>query len=141
VVQERVDVLDDLEYALVPLLVAERLPRRVADILVVGLVLVDRVLCELEMRSKRAIAEDCAADAGTECQDDLEPVPLDDAESLDLGVVEQARRLAQTMRQSVRQRIANPAFALEVRRRNDPAIPHNSRKADGNAVVGRERRR
>src|SRR6266851_6947466 len=84
IVHERVDVLDDLEHALVPLPAAERLARGVADILIVGLVLVDRVLRQLEVWRERPVAEDRAADAGAERQHNLEPLPLDDPQPLDL---------------------------------------------------------
>jgi hypothetical protein len=47
-----------------------------------------------------------AADAGAERQNDVEPLPLDDPQSLDLGVVKQAGLLAETTCKSLLQRRA-----------------------------------
>ena len=49
---------------------------------------------QLEVRRQGAVAEDRTADAGAERQHDLQPLPLDDPQSLDLGVIEQAGRFA-----------------------------------------------
>jgi hypothetical protein len=53
-------------------------PRLAADVFVVSLALVDRMLRQLEMGREPTLAEDRAAHAGAERQHDLEAAPRDD---------------------------------------------------------------
>jgi len=64
----------------------------VAELLVVGLPVPERVVGKLEVRRQEAVVEESAAETGAEGEGQLEAGAGDDRRSLDLGVVEHERR-------------------------------------------------
>src|SRR6267143_4263461 len=86
--------LDHFRHSLIPSLLALLLPSGVPDIFVVGLAPAHRVMPALEMRHDLAVAEERGAGAGAERQHHFQPVPLDRAKTLNVGVVEDTYRLS-----------------------------------------------
>ena len=56
------------------------------------------MLCQFEMWHQYAVTEYCGAGAGAKRQNDLQSSPFYDSKTLNLGVVEQSNRLAETLR-------------------------------------------
>src|SRR5206468_1338443 len=112
----------DLEHsvdAAVPLVHALCGQRGSSEILIIGLVLPDRMLSELEMRHQLALAIDCAAEARPQRQHAFEALALDDAKPLHLGVVQHANWLAQAPLELCGQRKVMQVGGPEIRRGND----------------------
>src|SRR5688572_6474432 len=65
-------VVDRAQHTLLPLVVADLLARRVAELLVVRLALAERLVRDLEMRAQAAVLEQRRAEAGAERDDHLD---------------------------------------------------------------------
>ena len=127
----------DLEHsvdAAVPLVHALCGERGSSEILIIGLVLPDRMLSELEMRHQLALAIDCAAEARPQRQHAFEALALDDGKPLHLCVVQHANRLAQAPLELCGQRKVMQVGGPEIRRGNDAAMLDHSGEPDGNAI-------
>ena len=137
VVQERVDGLNRLQNVSVPFLLSVTMQRLVAGVLIVGLSVVERVLRQLQMWRKPSIRKHGAADAGPQRQDDLQATARNDAQTLDLCIVEQPRRALQTLRHGRFQRVSAPGLLAEVGRSHDMAAAHDTGESDGDPVEAR----
>src|SRR5579864_3987658 len=140
IMQQGVDDIERFADAAAPFLGTMRSPRFIADIVVIGLALVDRMMCQLKMRGEMAVREDGAAYAGAEREHYFEPAPRDDAEPLHFRIIEQTRRLAEAARDCHLEWIVFPRLCGEMRRRDDMAATDHARKADGNPVERRQPR-
>jgi hypothetical protein len=139
IVKERIEDLDRLADAVAPFLRTLAPQGLAPDIIVIGLVVVDRMLRQFEMRHQHAIAEYRSASAGAERQHDLQSSPLDDSEALDLGVVVQTNRLAETLGQGGGQWEIAPWAVTEMRRREGSPIADHARKSHGNSIESGQR--
>jgi len=126
--------------ALVPCLVAFSVERGVADIFVIGLFAVDRMMREFEMRQDPPVLEERRAGAGPERQHHFDPSTFDRAEPLHVGVVHDPHRLFPALGQCLLQVEAGPDFGAEMRCGQHPPVAHHARKPDRGAVELPKRR-
>src|SRR5712671_3951855 len=113
---------------------------RVADVFIIGLVSADRVMGELEMRHDLTVAKYRGAGAGPERQHHFDPPALDGAKTLDIGIVENADRLAQMLREHRLQIEIRQAFGAEIGSGQNPPVAHITRKPDRHPLEVAERR-
>lgn len=84
-------VVDQRVHAPAPFFNALAMQRGVADVLVVGLPLPDRMLGQFQMRHEIAVPEQRGANPGAERENHLEAIAFDEAEALYIGIVQHAR--------------------------------------------------
>src|SRR5690606_35971001 len=109
------DVLRDAAHAAAPVLATELLERVAADVVLVGLLALERVVAELEVRHQAAVEEERRAHPRAERDHHLDALALDDAEPLHVGVVRDADRPAELLLERLRELELRPV-AVEVRR-------------------------
>src|SRR5580765_5035158 len=78
VVEQGVQDGDDVFQARIPFLAPDLLEFTVAEILVVSPIVVDRMMCQLQMRRDLAVTEEGTAEPGAEGDNELEALALDD---------------------------------------------------------------
>ena len=113
--------------------------RRVADVFVVGLVAVHRVMRQLEVRHDLPVVKDRRAGAGAEGQHHLDALALDRAKALHIGIVHHAHRLLPALGERGLQIETGPQIGAEIGRGQHPPVAHGAGEADRNAVEGAER--
>src|SRR5258708_39641916 len=96
------DLRDGELEPLAPAPLADDLERVLAELLLVRLALAERVVAELEVGDEHAVEKEARADSGAERDGELDPLPLDRAVALHVGVVGDVDRL----RDSARERAA-----------------------------------
>src|SRR5579885_1446248 len=79
---------------------------------------------KLEMRHDFTVTENRRAGAGAEGQNHLDAPPRDRAKTLDIGIVENAHRLAPAAAQRLLQIKAAQGFGAEIGGGNDPPVPN-----------------
>src|SRR4051812_44127524 len=79
-------IADRLLDALVPSLAADFLARRIAELLVVGLAIAERMMGELEMRCQAAIEVEPGAEPSPQRHHHLDPLAGDHRQALQVGV-------------------------------------------------------
>ena len=93
--EQRVELGDRLADPGVPAVVADVLAGPLAQLLVVGLALAERLVGDLEVREEGAVEEQRGAEPGAEGDDELEALALDHRRALDVRVVGDLGRLAE----------------------------------------------
>ena len=96
VVEQPVKIDECLVDALAPFPDADPPQCRVADLLVIGLALAERMVRQLRVRHQPPVEEQARADAGAERDDELEPGAAHDLETLEICVVGDADGSAET---------------------------------------------
>ena len=81
------------------------------------------------MRHQGAIAEQSGAGPGAEGQDEFKPLFLDQAEALNLSVIEHAGRAFELRLQCRCKVEACPTAGAKVRRGQDRAVAHDARES------------
>ena len=97
------EVGETLVDALAPFPHTDPPQRRVAELLVIGLVLAEGMVRQLEMRHQLAVQEQARADAGAERDDELEPGAAHDLQTLEVSVIDDADRTAEARLQRRRE--------------------------------------
>src|SRR5262249_43955284 len=89
-VRERAQTGNGLLDPLAPLLVADSLARGVAELLVEGLTFAERLMSDFEMGKELPVQIQSRAEPGAQRDHHLQPLPLDDTQSLHVRVVQDA---------------------------------------------------
>src|SRR6185437_2864303 len=84
---QRCDAADRSVHPTAPPLASRVPPRRIAEVLVIGLAAAHRVLAQLEMRAWTAVFEQREPHTGTECDDAFHVVPGNHTKSLHRRIV------------------------------------------------------
>src|SRR5215472_8231710 len=122
--------VDDLRNPLVPSLFSFFSTGGIADVLVIGLAAADRVVCEFEMGHHLAGAKNRRPGASAERQHHLDPMTFDRTKALDVRVVEDPDRFAETLGEHRLQIEVRQRLSAKVRRCDDPSIAYVTGKAD-----------
>ena len=97
VVQEGMDDLDRIPHAAIPLFEPARAAGFGTDVAVIGLIFVNWMMRELEVRRERAIGEHRAPDTRAESEHDFKPAPRDNPKALHLRIIEEASRFPKAL--------------------------------------------
>ena len=98
IMQQGLNDLDRSKNAAIPFFGAMRVAGLVADVVVIGIALMDRVMGQLEVGREAAVAEHRAAHPRTKRQDDFKSGSGHDAQTLNFRVIEETCRLAEALR-------------------------------------------
>jgi len=121
-----------------PPLRADSLELAVTHEVFVGLAVAERMVPELEIRNQPAVGEKCRAHAGAQGHHHFHTRPMNDAEPLQVGVVQHAYRPFEQLGQSVPHGYAPPKLVAEIGSVLGYAVLDHPRKADGNALLRRQ---
>ena len=146
-------IADGLVHPLVPPLFADLLAGGLAQLLVVGLALPERLVGDLEMRHQLPLVEEPGAESGAEGDGELESLAADHRRPLDVGIVGhlggQAEHLGECGRQvEARPQLgqivvdggARPVFGREMGGGQDFPVTHHPRKPHRRPLGFRQRR-
>src|SRR5262249_60161034 len=99
---------------LFPAPAADLLARRVAELLLVGLAMPEGMVRKLQMRAEPTVEVEARAEAGSQRDHHLHALAGDDGETLQVGIVGDADRLAERSLQRLGQVEALPRVVAEV---------------------------